>query len=183
MSTPLPFPPATLFMGVLFAADEPLRGAVALLRDDFGPLEWMSCPRIFSETSYYEREMGSPLFRLFMSFRRLFPQEDLAAVKERTNEIERLFLQGGRRTINVDPGVLSEERLILATGKNAAHRIPLRGGIYAEVTLIYHKGCYQPLAWTYPDYRDPRLLHFLGVLRRVLVMKRRGEMVMSDGGS
>ena len=44
-------------------------------------------------------------------------------------------------------------------------RVPLRDGIYAEVTLVYERGEFRPLPWTYPDYRDPAQLAVLKALR------------------
>jgi hypothetical protein len=57
------------------------------------------------------------------------------------------------RLVNLDPGVLSLSRLILASTKDFSHRIPLRDGIYAEVTLRYSGGDFRNLPWTFPDYR------------------------------
>ena len=39
------------------------------------------------------------------------------------------------RAVNVDPGYVDGARLVLASTKDHAHRIWLRDGIYAEVTL------------------------------------------------
>ena len=39
-------------------------------------------------------------------------------------------------------------------------------GYYADLTLIYQKGALPALPWTYPDYLEPELLHYLGVLRK-----------------
>ena len=39
--------------------------------------------------------------------------------------------------------------LVLATGKNYTHRIYLSKGIYADLTLVFHQGSFQTLAWTY----------------------------------
>lgn len=33
------------------------------------------------------------------------------------------------------------------------------------MTLLYHKGGFQPLEWTYPDYRSERYLAFLNEVR------------------
>lgn len=57
------------------------------------------------------------------------------------------------RPLNLDPGYLTPAKLVLASTKDHAHRIYLRDGIFAEVTLVYRKGKWQPLEWTYPDYR------------------------------
>ncbi|MCX6827557.1 MAG: DUF4416 family protein, partial [candidate division Zixibacteria bacterium] len=75
----------------------------------------------------------------------------------------------GKRRINIDPGYLTLDRLVLATGKDAAHRIYLRKGVYAEVTLIYHSGSFQPLPWSYPDYRSEQVISSLNQFRKNLL--------------
>jgi hypothetical protein len=55
---------------------------------------------------------------------------------------------------------------VLATGKDNAHRIYLREGIFADLTLIFQGGTYRPLAWTYPDYADNGLIGILNRLRQ-----------------
>ena len=78
---------------------------------------------------------------------------ELIEIKIKTNEIENSNLNEAKgRRINIDPGALSEQRLILATGKDAPHRVYLGRGIYADLTLIYEKGDFKPQSWTYPDY-------------------------------
>ncbi len=57
------------------------------------------------------------------------------------------------------------ERFVLASGKNFSHRICIGDGIYADLTLIYHKGNFQRLPWTYPDYADDVMLAFLEQVR------------------
>jgi hypothetical protein len=94
--------------------------------------------------------------------------ESLPDIKLRTNEIETSLLGDGKRRVNIDPGLLSQERFVLATGKNFTHRVYLRAGIHADLTLVYQKGAYSPLPWTYPDYREPEFLHYLKVLRKKL---------------
>jgi hypothetical protein len=37
----------------------------------------------------------------------------------------------------------------------------LRDGIFAEVTLRFHAGAFEPWPWTYADYREPEVLSFL----------------------
>ena len=52
-------------------------------------------------------------------------------------------------------------KFLLATTKDQAHRVYLRDGIFAEVTLHYHAGAFRPWEWTYADYRLPEVLAFL----------------------
>ena len=54
---------------------------------------------------------------------------------------------------------------MLASTKPSAHRVPLASGIYAEVELLYERGAFRPVEWTYPDYRSPEYLEILGHIR------------------
>ena len=128
--------------------------------DTVGP--WMD----FHYTNYYAPEMGNPLCRRMLVFRDLIDQSDLSRIKLRTNEIELQYAQDGKRCVNIDPGYLLYERFVLATGKNYSHRIYIGQGIYADLTLIYQKGAYRPLPWTYPDYADAAMGAFLMKVRQ-----------------
>jgi hypothetical protein len=119
----------------------------------------------FHHTRYYEKEMGSPLVRRLLSFSRLISLEDFADIKLCTNRIEERLAEDGRRRVNIDPGYLVLERFVLATGKNYAHRIYLRKGIYADLTLVFRRGGFAPLPWTYPDYAEDEIRGFLGLVR------------------
>jgi hypothetical protein len=79
--------------------------------------------------------------------------------------------------VNIDPGYLLPERLVLATGKNFTHRIYIGQGIYADLTLIFQKGAFRTLPWTYPDYADRCLIDFLTLVRNkyMLDLKQAGN--------
>jgi hypothetical protein len=95
----------------------------------------------------------------------LIEQQDLANVKLATQQIERNYSPNGRRRVNIDPGYMLRERFVLASGKNFSHRISIGDGIYADLTLIYKKGRFQALPWTYPDYTDDGMLKYLERVR------------------
>jgi len=165
MSHPQPPKPAKLLIG-LFTPKQALMAAVAAdLVESFGPVDLISPLFPFDFTTYYEKEMGFPLFRRFFVFKSLIQQDDLAEIKLRTNVIETRFSADGMRQVNIDPGYLLMERLVLATGKNFAHRIHIGKCIYADLTLIYRKNGYQPLPWTYPDYAHGSIRSFLILVR------------------
>jgi hypothetical protein len=165
MSQPRPAPPAKLVIGFFTADRSILAPAVEALTGRFGPVDTVGPWLPFDQTDYYAAEMGTPLHRRMTAFSTLIPQETLPAVKHAANEVESAFRRDGRRRINIDPGYLVHERFVLATGKNFSHRIYLGDGIYADLTLIYTRGAYQPLPWTYPDYADGRMRRFLGLIR------------------
>jgi hypothetical protein len=159
-------PPKVKLISSLFCPDEDLLGRVIQeMEGHFGPADWKSEKLVFDRTRYYANEMGWPLYRRFISFSRLIAQDALVGVKLLTNTLENGHLAETGRTINIDPGYVSLERVILATGKNYIHRIYLSRGIYADLTLVYHAGTFKPLSWTYPDYADEKVIRYFNTVR------------------
>lgn len=157
--------PAKLVIG-LFTGDIQIFGKlVPEFISLYGHIDLVSPWMAFNHTRYYEKEMGSPLYRRLCSFQSLIDQLDLADIKMKAHQIEQSFSQSGRRRVNIDPGYILRERFVLASGKNFSHRICIGNGIYADLTLIYHKGNFQRLPWTYPDYAGDDMLAFLGQVR------------------
>jgi hypothetical protein len=135
----------------------------------FGPVALVSPRFEFNQTRYYEPTMGPGLRKEFLVFARLVAADCLAEVKRLTNDLE-TELAGTQtypeaRPLNLDPGILTLGKFLLATTKDQAHRIYLRAGIYAEVTLRFQAGQFEPWPWTYADYREPALLAFLKEVR------------------
>jgi hypothetical protein len=151
----------------LFAAAE---GALVA---HFGPVDYRSVRLPFTHTTYYAREFGEGLERQFLAFERLIDPGRLAEIKLLTNALEETFAEGGRRRINLDPGYISEAKLVLATAKNHGHRIYLGRGIYAEVTLTYRDKDFRPWPWTYPDYQSEPYLRILRAIRGIYVAQLR----------
>ena len=165
MSQPTSPRPAKLVIG-LFLKEKDLVGPVVEdLRVSMGDLDQVSAWFSFDFTSYYASEMGEPLFRRVITFKGLVQQHMLASIKRQTNAIEERYAHSGRRRVNIDPGYMLAERFVLATGKNFTHRIYIGGGIYADLTLIFQKGAFRTLPWTYPDYADAPLQAFLTSVR------------------
>ena len=175
MSTPCE-PEDVKLISSLFSSQETLVDQViGEVQQTFGPVEWTSPSLSFDHTRYYEKEMGWPLYRRFVAFSRLIRPEEIVEVKLATNLIERKYVIDGKRQINIDPGYISLERLVLATGKNYVHRIYLSKGIYADLTLVFHRGSFTPLDWTYRDYGDPALIAFFNDLREKYKNQIRGQ--------
>jgi hypothetical protein len=159
----------------LFSPEEKILERVILdLQAMYGPSDWVSPPLFFDRTRYYEKEMGWPLHRRFLSFKPLIRPEAIVDIKLKTNEVENNHLQQGKRRVNIDPGYIALERLVLATGKNYTHRIYLAKGIYADLTLVFHQGSFQTLAWTYRDYADPVVIGYFNEMREHYKNQLRG---------
>jgi hypothetical protein len=182
MSKPQPPRPAKLVSGVLLKDQALFPEVSGELQAAFGGLDLVSPWMAFDYTSYYEKEMGAPLWRRMLAFKPLVEQERLAEIKLATNAMEQARAAGGRRTVNIDPGYLLLERFVLATGKNYSHRIYIGRGLYADLTLIYRDGAYEALPWTYPDYADEPLRLFLLAVRRKYVLDLSGAARIPGAG-
>jgi hypothetical protein len=141
----------------------------------FGTVDYESELLPFNHTSYYEREFGPGLVRQIVAFAELIPAQRLVEIKRTTNELEMTWTVDGRRRVNLDPGYLSSSKLVLATTKDHSHRVYLRQGIYAEVTLHYRHGAFHAWEWTYPDYASPPYLEMFDQIRNLYVAQLRGK--------
>ena len=166
MSKPQLPPPGKLIFGLIYRESTLARSCWEELELLGGGWDYISAATAFRFTGYYDKEMGPSLFRRWGCSRCLVPQDQLAAIKLKTNELEARWEVEGQRQVNVDPGILSVERLVLATGKNFIHRIYLGSGVYGDLALIYSKGSYRPLPWTYPDYQVPETIAMFNILRK-----------------
>ncbi|MFO8008921.1 MAG: DUF4416 family protein [Candidatus Brocadiia bacterium] len=159
-----------LICAVLAGRPEWLKVARDRLERSFGPIDLASDTWPFDQTDYYAAEMGEGLLRQVFSFAELVAADNLVAVKHTTNRLEKELARSleaePERPVNLDPGYIGLSKLVLATTKDYTHRIYLGGGIYAEVTLRWRDGAFEPYEWTYPDYRQERQREFLTRVRR-----------------
>ncbi|MBN2145203.1 MAG: DUF4416 family protein [Candidatus Aureabacteria bacterium] len=168
MGNVAPFQKEKLIMSILFnpkRADA--KGIKDSLKTHWGEFSFESPVMPFHHTKYYENEMGSFLDRFFVCFLALTEPDSLSEIKIRTTELEKECFSSpdGNRYVNLDPGLLSPGKLILASTKNYSHRIPLKNGIYAEVTMMYEKKEWRDLPWTYPDYKTTEIRTILSQIR------------------
>ena len=123
----------------------------------WGPLALVSERFEFTETDYYARTMGTGLRKTFFALEQLIDPAELPERKLAANAAEQNYAAANpgelTRPLNLDPGYLTESKFVLASTKNHAHRLYLQQGIYAEITLRFRGGQWQPWEWTYPDYR------------------------------
>jgi hypothetical protein len=166
MSQPSSALPVKPVVSLLLAREDLGPAVVARLSEFFGPPDLMGPWWPFNETDYYTPEMGPDLGRRLVSFLHLADPAQLASWKVFTNGLERALALGGRRVVNLDPGYLAKERLVLATGKNYSHRLYLGQGIYGDLTLLYGGGKLGPLPWSFPDYAGGEMPALLEAVRR-----------------
>lgn len=153
--------------GILFPSEnhELLRWSIDELTKIWGVPELQSKPVPFDKTDYYH-EISPDLSRIFLCFPGLENPEYLADWKHQTINIEALSRQPVR-AVNIDPGYIDGARLVLASTKDHAHRIYLRDGIFAEVTMRYRFKSWQSFDYTFPDFASGVYDEFLSGVRKL----------------
>jgi len=179
MSIPQKSNPACLVVGMFMKDRSFFEQVVSILIKKLGPIDMVSRWFNFDYTTYYEKEMGKPLYRRMISFIGLIDPVQLPEIKLITNQIELQFAYDQKRNFNIDPGYIVPERFVLATGKNYTHRIYLNRGIFADLTLIFQKGQFQKLPWTYPDYAADNVKNFLNNVRQHYLMSMKEKQCLT----
>ena len=169
------FEPVKLILGVIYSDEEVFAKAMGLFKKEFGETDAECEEFSFSDefSTYYDEEIGGEGLRRIYSFKELVDPARQADIKTKTNEIEAIFSEGGNRKINLDPGFINHGRLLLATTKETGFRIPLKDGIYTELTLFWARGGWQKLPWTYRDYQSERVQNFITKVRQSYLAERR----------
>ncbi len=157
--------------------------ATQRLSEYFGSVV-LASPRLdFHFTKFYEREMGADLKKQLLALAPLADPADLPDWKVISNAWEAEYaqdvrggLRGGassggaapERPLNIDPGYVSEAKLVLASTKDRDHRLYIGKGVYAENTLFFHAGQWRSRPWTYPDYESVEYHEFFHQCRQWL---------------
>ena len=140
--------------------------AAPLLEALLGPIALASPVYPFDVTSYYAPTMGTALCRKFLAFERLADPAALPDWKMAANAMEATLraalhaaaAQAGRpmpqRPVNLDPGYLTGAKLVLASTKDFAHRLYLRDGIFAEITMSFRGDAWVCHQFTFPDFKS-----------------------------
>ena len=174
------FKKVKLFCGLIYGSHDVYMDIVGKLQLEFSKVDFESQQFDFDFTTYYNEEMGSPLYRRFISFDRLITPDRLPDIKLITNRLETANAVDGKRVVNLDPGYLSDANVIIATTKNHYHRVPLAHGIYAHMEYVLKKKKPVPLEWTYPDFRSPQYMAFFEQLLPIYRLNLKDEQDLKD---
>lgn len=167
-------PPVKFFTAILISERAEVSQILERLELEFGAMDFISPRFSFHQSSYYEEEMGKNLTRMIISFTELIDRQEIVEKKILADTIERELADSrGNRTVNIDPGYIAGEHLILATGKGYYHRPYLGRGVYADLTLVYQNNSFKALEWTYPDYKQYRIQKIFYELRNEYMNKLR----------
>ena len=160
---------AVLVMALMYNDINVYNLTLEKLINNFGNIEVISEEYLFSHSIYYKEEMGESLNKRFIVFNSMIDRDYISDVKRITDNIEKEYLDNHQnRRINIDPAILTLENFILVTNKNFTHRIYLKDGVFADLTLLYKKKKgYTELEWTYADYSSNETKSFLNKIREL----------------
>lgn len=149
-------------LGMMHPEDRSYTSILDSLASRFGSILHSGEPYEFDHTDYYADEMGESLVRHWQVFADLVPLAEIVERKRTTMRLEEQLGLGGLgegidpdRWLNLDPGYVTGAKFVLASRKNHSHRIYLRQGVFAELTLRYQNGEWTTLPWTFPDLQNP----------------------------
>ncbi|MCX8070757.1 MAG: DUF4416 family protein [Thermodesulfovibrionales bacterium] len=166
---------ALLFCSTLYSQESVFTEALKRLTSFCGEILFYSPPLIWNFSDYYNDELGDGILRRYVFFEELVEQDRRSEIKLSSNRIEQELSTDNKRNINLDPGYLTPAKIVLASTKDYSHRIYLRNGIFAEVTLIFKNGQFIAHVNTYPDYRDKRHQFYFYIARSYLLNYLRNQ--------
>lgn len=139
------------------------------IQEIYGEIILNSPTFLFNETSYYEKEMGKDLNLEIIAFKNFISPKDISQIKVKTNFLEKKLRNAEnhnvKRAINIDPGYVTLNKFVLATTKDAGHRIYIDNGIYGEATLSYENKGWKEHSYTYKNYKNKEYQEFLTTVR------------------
>ncbi len=168
--------PVKLFCGVLYSDEQLLNDSRLLLVEKYGEIDYQGDQFNFEISEYYRPEMGWPIYRRFWAFETLINPNEIARLKIECNEIEDQLTVAGNRKVNLDPGYMDYDKIVLASAKYNGQKIYLDYGIYADLTLRYEKGNFYPYPWSFPDFKNGQYNQtFLRIREIYKVQLKKGE--------
>ncbi|HUV29923.1 MAG TPA: DUF4416 family protein [Acidobacteriota bacterium] len=157
-------PPGRLVISIIYSHIDAVADSLVQLEKQFGRIQCETVDIPYTHNDKYSEEMGEGLMRRFFSFEKPVARDALPEIKAACRKIERQL--GDRvddytfRTVNIDPGILSPDNLVMASHREYNHRIYLARGVFAETQLIWARGKFTRLPWTSPDFCHDEAVDF-----------------------
>lgn len=176
MSHPYPIPPAWPLFAFFSNVPDLLEKASRLLEDKYGPWQVPPLDYPFTHSDYYTEEMGPGLVKRLCIGSRTVPREDLADLKAEGAALEQDFSRNGdleSRQVNIDPGYIALEHMVLFSWKPRAHKILVGGGVYGDLQLLWRRDAksFEAMPWSFPDYASDPVRKYLSDVRDSLHRK------------
>lgn len=143
---------AKLVMAVMYSDKGVFSKVKGVLINKFGDIEFSSEEFDFDFTDYYEDEFGKPLKKQFIIFKKPINREELVNIRLYTQKLENDYRENNKRQINIDPGYITKDNLVVATLKEQAYKIYLGKGVFGHMIFMFKKDEVISFKHTFPDY-------------------------------
>lgn len=151
-------PPGKLILSIIYSSMDALSDSLKTLERRFGRVQFETAEIECAVSKRYEEEMGHDLHRRFFSFEQMTPRSALTSIKGICHKIEPNFSDHVEdfhfRTVNIDPGIITPNNLVMASHHEYGHSIYLTSGVYNELMLVWSQGRFVRLPWTPADFYD-----------------------------
>lgn len=149
-------PPGRLVISIIYSSIDALADSLHVIERKFSRVECETIEIPCSTQDRYREEMGDDLQRRIFSFEQPVSCDSLPEIKANCYKIEPMFSDQVRdfhfRTVNIDPGLLTPDKLIMASHREYNHRLYLGQGVFGQIELIYSGGQFMRLPWSNPDF-------------------------------
>lgn len=159
-----------MIVSVIYSHIDGVADALIQLERHFGRVRCETIDIPCTSTDRYSEEMGSSLHRRFFSFEKRADRDRLPEIKLCCHKIEKEL--GDRvndftfRTVNLDPGIMTADNLVMASHREYNHRIYLTRGVFAELALVWARGQFVRLPWTPADFYHDEAVEFFHRVRQ-----------------
>lgn len=170
-------PKARLVVSIIYSSMDALADSLKLLEKQFGHVQCETLEIEYADQAYTE-EMGESLLRRFYSFEKPVERDKLPDIKAVCHKIEKQF--GDMvddypfRTVNIDPGLMTPENVVMASHREFNNRVYLSNGVFAELVLVFSRGRYVRLPWTNMDFCQGEAIEFFMRVRQSFDMVQEG---------
>lgn len=172
-----------LIISTISSSIDALSDVLKALERKFGRIEFETMEIKTSLAGQYREEMGENLYRRFFSFARDISRSNLAEIKTTCSRIEPLFADciGDYifRTVNIDPGILCSENLVMTSNREYNNRIYLKDGVFSEIVLIFSGGQFMQLPWTNEDFCDPEAIDLFERVRSSILFENQDKQAFA----
>lgn len=162
---------AVLFIGLISNKEELFKEVKEKLVYLYGEVIYETEIFNWDFTNYYEGELGKNLKKQFLFFKKLIDIEEIVDIKMQTNKIEDKYSKNNKRLINIDPGYLTENKVVLPSAKDRPHKIYIKDGIYCDPVLKYQNNSYQPFEHSFPDFKTKKYIELFNKIRKTHIEK------------
>lgn len=154
-------PQGKLIFALMYNNHKILEKAIKELENNFGMIASKSSEYDFNFTDYYRNEFGVDLKKMIIAFNKKIEKKELIEIKNKIAKIEKYCSANGKRPINIDPGYINKNELVLASFKGKDFKENLGNNVFAHKILEFDNRKVREFWHTFPDFRQKELQEYL----------------------